>query len=217
MIYNASGHYYSEFYVGGTTGYTRAIVTRPVRLPGLANLITLSRFVFIFLAALCALAYSPDRDYYRWIAIAFVSGAILSDIIDGKVARWLNQESYTGKLMDAAADALGFTVGFVFLYFLDLGMRFPLWFVAAVVGRELVVYGLYLFVLLRRGRIEKKPSALAKWNTLLLALCVLALLLRFEYSWVLWIVATSTTLVTGAENVLAAADAIRGKGQVKKI
>jgi phosphatidylglycerophosphate synthase len=182
-------------------------------MPGLANLITLSRFVFIFLAALCALAYSPDRDYYRWLAIAFVSGAIVSDILDGKVARWLKQESYAGKLMDAAADALGFTVGFVFLYFLDLGMRFPFWFVAVVVGRELVVYGLYLVVLLRGSRIEKKPSALARWNTLLLALCVLALLLRFEYSWLLWLVATFSTLVTGAENVIAAVKAIRQKGR----
>jgi phosphatidylglycerophosphate synthase len=190
-----------------------AIVSQPGKLPGLANLITLSRIVFIFLAALCALAYSPDRDYYRWMAIAFVSGAILSDILDGKVARWLKQESYAGKLMDAAADALGFTVGFVFLYFLDLGMRFPLWFVAVVVGRELIVYGLYLVVLLRKGRIEKKPSALAKWNTLLLALCVLALLLRFDYSWLLWIVASFSTLITGAENVLAAANAIRQKGR----
>jgi phosphatidylglycerophosphate synthase len=190
-----------------------ATVTQPIRMPGLANLITLSRFVFIFLAALCALAYSPDQEYYRWLAIVFVSGAIVSDILDGKVARWLKQESYAGKLMDAAADALGFTVGFVFLYFLDLGMRFPLWFVAVVVGRELVVYGLYLVVLLRRGRIEKKPSALAKWNTLLLALCVLALLLRFEYSWLLWLVATFSTLVTGAENVFAAADAIRQKSR----
>jgi phosphatidylglycerophosphate synthase len=190
-----------------------ATVMQPIRVPGLANLITLSRFVFIFLAALCALSYSPDRDYYRWMAIAFVSGAIVSDILDGKVARWLKQESYAGKLMDAAADALGFTVGFVFLYFLDLGMRFPLWFVAVVVGRELVVYGLYLVVILRQGRIEKKPSALAKWNTLLLALCVLALLLRFDYSWLLWIVASFSTLVTGVENVLAAANAIRQKGR----
>jgi phosphatidylglycerophosphate synthase len=182
-----------------------------MRLPGLANMITLSRFVLIFLAALSALAYSPDRDYYRWMAVLFVSGAIVSDILDGKVARWLNQESYIGRLMDAAADALGFTVGFVFLYFIDLGMRFPLWFVAVVVGREVAVYGLYLVVLLRKRRIEKKPSALAKWNTLLLALCVLALLLHFEFSWVLWIIASFTTLVTGAENVFAAVSAIRGR------
>jgi phosphatidylglycerophosphate synthase len=184
-----------------------------MRLPGLANLITMSRFAFIFLAAICALAYAPDRDYYRWMAIVFVTLAIVSDILDGKVARWLKQESYAGKLMDAAADALGFTVGFIFLYFIDLGMRFPLWFVAVVVGRELVVYGLYLIVILRKRRIEKKPSALAKWNTLLLALCVLALLLRFEYSWVLWIVATFTTLVTGSENVRAATGAIMAKGR----
>jgi phosphatidylglycerophosphate synthase len=136
-------------------------------------------------------------------------GAIVSDILDGKVARWLKQESYVGKLMDAAADAIGFTLGFVFLYFFDLGMRFPLWFVVVVVGRELVVYGLYLAMIVRRRRIAKKPSAIAKWNTLLLALCILALLLRFEYAWMLWIVATATTLFSGGENVMAAVEALR--------
>ncbi|OPY29064.1 MAG: CDP-alcohol phosphatidyltransferase [Methanocella sp. PtaU1.Bin125] len=181
----------------------------PMRLPGLANLITGARLVFIFLAALCIIAYTPDRDYYRWAAVALVVGAIVSDILDGKVARWLKQESYIGRLMDAAADAVGFTLGFVFLYFFDLGMRFPLWFVIVVVGRELAVYGLFLALVIRKRRIEKRPSAIAKWNTLLLALCILALLLRFDYSWALWVVAAATTLISGAENVRAAIDAIR--------
>lgn len=182
-----------------------------MRWPGLANLITMARFAFIFLAALCILSYTPDKDYYRWMAIVLVIGAIASDIMDGKVARWLKQESYIGKLMDAAADATGFTLGFIFLYFFDLGMRFPLWFVIIVVGRELIVYGLFLAVIIRKCRIEKRPSAVAKWNTLLLALCVLALLLRFEYSWILWIIAAATTLISGLENARAAIDAIRGK------
>lgn len=180
-----------------------------MRFPGLANLITMARFVFIFLAALCILAYTPDRDYYRWMAIALVVGTIVSDILDGKVARWLKQESYIGKLMDAAADATGFTLGFIFLYFFDLGMRFPLWFVIVVVGREIVVYGLFLALIVRKRRIEKKPSAVAKWNTLLLALCVLALLLRFEFSWILWVIAAATTLISGGENVRATIDVLR--------
>jgi CDP-diacylglycerol--glycerol-3-phosphate 3-phosphatidyltransferase len=188
-----------------------------MRLPGLANLITMARFAFIFLGAISIMAYTPEQDYYRWITIVFVIGAIVSDILDGKVARWLKQESYIGKIMDAVADALGFTLAFVFLYVFDPGMRFPLWFVAIVVGRELIVYGLFLVVILEKRRIEKKPSAVAKWNTLLLALCVLALLLHFQYSWALWVVAAMTTLVSGAENVVAATAAIRAPGQIKAI
>jgi phosphatidylglycerophosphate synthase len=168
-----------------------------------ANLITLSRFAFIFLAAACIVLYRPDADYYRWATFGFVCLAVISDIMDGRVARFLGQESYIGGVLDAVADALGFTLGFIFLSFFDLGLKFPLWFVIIVVGRELAVYGLFLLVLLTKGSIDKKPSRLAKWNTTLLALCVLLLLLRFPYAWPLWVLASVTTLITGAENVKA--------------
>lgn len=179
-----------------------------MKFPGLANLITLARFACIFLAGICIVAYTPDHDYYRWLTLAFVIIAIISDIVDGKVARWLGQESYIGSILDAVADALGFTLGFIFFYFFNLGMQFPLWFVVIVVGRELAVYGLFLFVIIKKGKIDKKPSSLAKWNTKLLALCVVALLLRFDYSWALWVVASVTTVISGAENILAALEAL---------
>ncbi len=178
------------------------------KLPWLANLLTLARFACIFLAGACIALYSPEREFYRWMTIALVSLAILSDILDGKVARWLGQESYIGGVMDAVADALGFTLGFIFLYFFDLGMRFPLWFVAIVVGREVLVYGVFATVILRKGRVDKKPSRLARWNTTLLALCVLLLLFRFQYSWILWAIAAATTLITGAENLKAGIKAL---------
>lgn len=176
----------------------------------LANLLTLSRLACIFLIALCFIAYAPDRDYYRWIAIGLVLVAIVTDILDGKVARLLGQETDFGRVLDAVTDALGFTLGFIFLYFLDLGMRFPLWFAVIVVGREAIVYSIFAAVILKRGRVEKKPQKLARINTLLLATCIVLLLLRFEYSWVLWVVASITTVVTGAENALAGLRALFG-------
>lgn len=179
-----------------------------MKYPGLANLITLARFAFIFLAGICIASYTPERDYYRWATFGLVALAVISDIADGKVARLLKQESYAGSVLDAVADALGFTLGFIFLSFFDLGMRFPLWFVVIVVGREAVVYGLFLVVMLMKGHVDKKPSRLAKWNTTLLALCVLLLLLRAEYSWPLWMLASATTLITGMENVWSALKAL---------
>ncbi len=178
-------------------------------MKGLANLVTLSRFVFIFFAALCIVAYSPAHDEYRWATLWLVALAIVSDIADGKVARLLKQESSLGATMDAVADALGFTLGFIFLSFFDLGMKFPLWFVVIVVGREVTVYGLYLAVMLKQGRVDRRPSRLAKWNTTLLAVCVVLLLMRFEYSWPLWLIASLTTIVTGIENIAYSWNALR--------
>jgi len=171
--------------------------------------VTLSRFAFIFSAAACIALYSPGNDHYRLAAIGFVVLAILSDILDGRIARWLGQESYLGGVLDAAADAIGFTVGFILLSVFDVGMRFPLWLVLIVVGREMAVYGLFLAVTLKKGRVNKKPSRLSRWNTSLLALCVLLLLCRIEDSWLLWPVSSVTTLATGADNIMAAIKALR--------
>ncbi len=187
-----------------------------MRLPGLANLITLSRLAFIFLAAICIASYTPGHDELRWATVTLVAFAIASDILDGKVARYLKQESHLGGILDAAADALGFTLGFIFLSFFDLGMRFPLWFVIVVVGRETVVYGMFLIIMVKKGRVDKRPSRLAKWNTTLLALCVLLLLLRFEYSWPIWILASATTIVTGVENLAYGWNTIRKVAREKE-
>ncbi len=170
---------------------------------------TISRFALIFLAATCIALYSPDHDYFRLAAIGLVVLAILSDVFDGRIARRLGQESYIGGVLDATADAIGFTVGFILLAVFDIGMRFPIWLAFIVVGRELAVYGLFLAVIAKKGRFYRKPSRLSKLNTFLLALCVLLLLFRYEHSWLLWPVASITTLVTGADNVIAAIKALR--------
>jgi phosphatidylglycerophosphate synthase len=176
---------------------------------GLANIVTLLRLACIFIAGYFVISYSPERDYYRLMAFGVIIVAGISDILDGIIARRLGQVTYAGHVLDIITDALGFTVGFVLLYLFDLGQRFPLWFVTIVVGRELIVYGLYAIVMVKNGSAYKKTTGLSKVNTLMLGACILALLLRFEYSWVLWVITTATTTITGLDNVLHAIKLLR--------
>lgn len=79
---------------------------------------------------------------YGW-AVLVVAVSSLTDFVDGFVARHFNQVSRLGQLLDPAADRL-----FILITLLGLGWIgvLPWWFVAAIIGRDLllVVLGVVL-------------------------------------------------------------------------
>ena len=82
--------------------------------------------VFINLAA-------DKRDGLALLVLAIAS---LSDYFDGKVARWLKQESKLGALLDPSIDRLYIAAS---LYVLWDRAIFPLWLVAVLVLRDLIL------------------------------------------------------------------------------
>lgn len=63
--------------------------------------------------------------------------AVLSDWFDGQTARWTNEVSEMGKILDPLADKL--CLASVALYFLWIG-QLPLWFVLFVVSRDALIF-----------------------------------------------------------------------------
>ncbi|WP_156756241.1 CDP-alcohol phosphatidyltransferase family protein [Actinokineospora pegani] len=79
-------------------------------------------------------------------AIAVLMFAGLSDWLDGKIARWLNQTSRLGMLLDPAADRL-YTLATILAFVVrDI---VPWWVAAVLIARDLVVA--LCIALLRRG------------------------------------------------------------------
>jgi cardiolipin synthase len=80
------------------------------------------------------------------IAAALLGFAGISDWLDGKLARMLNQQSRLGQLLDPAADRL-----YIAATIIALAVRgiMPWWLFGAIAGRELIV-GVALLVLHRR-------------------------------------------------------------------
>lgn len=70
-------------------------------------------------------------------AMVIMIVAILTDWFDGRVARWTNDVSEMGKIIDPLADKL--CLGSVALYFLWVG-QLPLWFVLFVLVRDIVIF-----------------------------------------------------------------------------
>ncbi len=88
------------------------------------------------------LLLGPQED--GWAIVVFVVSGI-TDWLDGKIARWLNQMSRFGAMLDPLADRLYTLAAMVALVLRDI---IPLWVVVIVIARDLAV--LVCLPLLRR-------------------------------------------------------------------
>src|SRR5262252_7082347 len=99
-----------------------------------------------------------------WWALGLLAAAGLSDWLDGKIARAMNQQSRIGELLDPAADRL-----YIVCTVVALAIRAIIgwWLVAVLAVRELVL-GVVLLVLRRRGYGPLRVSFVGKAATLAL-------------------------------------------------
>ncbi len=123
------------------------------------------------------LLLGPEADEWA-VVVLMVAG--ITDWADGKLAKWLNQYSRLGALLDPAADRL-----YIVSTLVALALRgiVPLWVVALIVGRD-VVLSLALVVLRRYGYPPLQVHYLGKAATLLLLYAFPGLLLAEGDGWV---------------------------------
>lgn len=135
-------------------------------------------------------------------ALVLLAVAALSDALDGLLARRFGWQSRLGGLLDPIADKLVLNASFLGLWMFG---ALPDWFIALVIGRDLlIVAGAVGYHLLVRP-LQPEPSLLGKLNTVVQVLFALLLILQLGFPlwpshWVqpaVWIVA----LVTAASGV----------------
>ncbi len=98
----------------------------------LSNLVSFSRMLVpIPLAIMGPPDGSPDVVF-----TLLVAWVILSDFLDGMLARWMNQVSELGKVLDPLADKV--CAALLFIYAVWIG-RIPGWFLAVILGRDLLI------------------------------------------------------------------------------
>jgi len=100
-----------------------------------SNLISIMRAMFVLPAIFCIVASQHDTHMYFLVASIFVAAA-LTDVLDGIIARRTNTVSEFGKIVDPLADKI--FIGFVVIAMAIYGL-IPLWFIAIVLGRDLVI------------------------------------------------------------------------------
>ena len=121
-----------------------------------SNQITLLRLVFVPVFAILVL-----ERHYRG-ALAVLSAAALSDILDGTVARLLKQESPLGVALDPIADKILMTTGYITLAFRG---ALPWWLTIIVLSRDVAIVMTALLISLVAGYRPFHPTLLGKAST----------------------------------------------------
>ncbi len=143
----------------------------------LPNKITTSRIglAFLFIAAISA-------SWHIAAALIFIV-AVLTDAIDGKLARKLGCVTDFGRLMDPIADKILVSAAFISLSRMDspvlMSWCVPSWIVVAIISREFVITGLRLLAVsegkvIEAGRLGKHKM-LSQTVAIITILFILAL------------------------------------------
>jgi len=162
----------------------------------LANRISVARIIFVpFYVA--AIVYSEFN-----IALIIFVLCIISDALDGYIARSRKQRTRLGSLLDPIADKLLLISGFISLSMvssLPANLRFPPYVVIIIVSRDaLIILGCMVIYLLR-GDVDIKPTVLGKATTFFQMISIVGILVHFPYSIVLWNVAVALTAISGLD------------------
>lgn len=112
-----------------------------------SNFISLTRVLVV--APIIYLHIQNGRDI-TWPILVLIAYGVFSDYLDGLVARWRNEISELGKILDPVADKLA--AFFLFLYTVSIGW-IPLWYFILGVIRDLLIMTGSGMIKRRRGKV----------------------------------------------------------------
>ncbi len=134
----------------------------------ISNLLSLLRMILII-----PLIFLIAAGTYKTAVIIILVSMFISDLLDGFIARKLNQVSELGKIIDPLADKAAVVSVVIVLFFMG---RIETWFVIVVVARDLLilVFGLYLKSKNKIVLMSNYPGKIAVLSIgIIILLCVL--------------------------------------------
>lgn len=150
------------------------------KLLTIANLISISRIILCIplIIVLDKLSYGESQHFvYAFILILLI---VLTDLFDGMVARYSNQITDFGKLIDPVADKISLMVVVIYLIF-TYGLPFLIFFIIlSIRDIFLIIIGVYLIV--NKGEVFQS-NLFGKWFVGIFA-CTMALFL-FQASYII--------------------------------
>lgn len=169
----------------------------------LPNLVTVARVVLVL-----------PTGWLLWhgdtlAALILIAVAGASDAVDGELARRFDWRTRFGAFADPAADKLLMFVVFVIL---TVQGHIPIWLLAIVVGRDVVIVGGAVAYRLLFGELTMSPTLISKVNTALqVIMLLLVVVAQLEFS-----MATDVMIVVdpGAFVVVAVSSLLSGSHYV---
>lgn len=161
----------------------------------LANKITILRIILIPVFIITLL-----QKHYPWPAVIF-SFTIVTDALDGFIARWRKQISPLGAFLDPVADKLLMFSSFLVFAYLKI---IPLWIFVVILSRDLLIVIGWIIIYFITGSTEIKPRVLGKLTTIFQMMSIWLLLLGtpMQYMKILLISAVTVTVFSGLDYIL---------------
>ena len=167
----------------------------------LANKITIARILAVPFFITAVLSYTPKQDYLRYVALGVFLFAVLSDVVDGYVARTYHQKTQIGAIIDPLADKVLLISAFICLYAIagQLAMDFPIWLVVGVLSRDFILVVGSVLIFMFHGKLGVHVSVWGKATTFFQGICVVGLLLQWPWTSIFWYAAFVLTVISGVD------------------
>lgn len=165
----------------------------------LANKLSIFRILLVPGFVVALLYYrSGESEWLRYLAVGLFGVGVLTDAVDGYVARAGNQASRLGSILDPAADKLFLVTAFLCLSLITTlpeRFRLPAWVPILVLSRDLLIVFGWALVVLVKGEITAYPSYMGKTTTVFQMMTIIAVLLGWSFSRpILWAAMVFTVL-----------------------
>ena len=154
------------------------------RLPAREKKITWSTMFTLARIALVPFIIGCMIVGYWGTAFVLFLAAALTDVIDGNLARLLNEKTFLGACLDPIADK--FLILAIFATFAFVAMllfSIPSWFVWLVLCKEMLLLGGAVLVYRMQGHITVQPTILGKVTTLVQIIFIVWLFACYFFHW----------------------------------
>ncbi len=166
----------------------------------LANKISILRMMLVpFFVA--AIVYSNFT-----LALAIFVICMLTDAADGYIARSRSQQTRLGSLLDPMADKLLLISGYISLSMITTlpnHLRFPPYVPLIVISRDVLIVLGCLVIYLSKGKMDIKPTILGKVTTFFQMIGIVAILIQFPFSKIIWNAMVALTCISGLDYLRA--------------
>ena len=169
-----------------------------------ANKITICRILAVPFFISTLLYYSPQRDYLRFAALGIFLFAVVSDIIDGYIARTRHQKTKAGAILDPLADKVLLISAFICLYKINdyfAVVQIPTWLAVAVISRDVILVVGAMIIQLVQGDLFIEPTRWGKVTTFFQISSVIGVLLQWPFSPIVWYVTLILTIISGVDYI----------------
>ena len=170
-----------------------------------ANKISTFRILIVpfFVASVVYFSHDPKHNnYLRFIALGIFILGVISDAVDGYIARKAKMQSQAGLILDPLGDKLLLMSAYICLYFIPLKIKFPLYVILIVISRDVLILLGAVVIFIVKQKINIHPTRWGKLTTTFQMLSVIVVFLQWEYSRVCWWLAVFFTVISGVDYIM---------------